>query len=194
MASSNQGFFWDLGSMVYGDDGWQFLEEDSYRIETLFKKQEHEEQLQLQQLLRQQEEEEEEEQEEEEPQGQDNKTMRKRENTITTKAWRGVADTLLIVLPAVAVEGGGVTGRKPCSQQFCFYCGCSAVQTEASAMQDRPRGGELVKGLVGVVSVYGLQDRARGSFLISSDYVKNLLKDSHGVLKSGDQDFVDRCG
>uniref|UniRef100_A0A0D9WXZ0 Uncharacterized protein n=1 Tax=Leersia perrieri TaxID=77586 RepID=A0A0D9WXZ0_9ORYZ len=50
--------------------------------------------------------------------------------------WRGVADTLLVVLLAVVVGGGGATGQKPCPQQLCFYCGCSAVQTETSAMQD----------------------------------------------------------
>uniref|UniRef100_A0A0D9XBH6 WIYLD domain-containing protein n=1 Tax=Leersia perrieri TaxID=77586 RepID=A0A0D9XBH6_9ORYZ len=54
-------------SLVYGDDGWPFLEEDSYCVvqETLFEKQEHQEQLQLQQQV-----EKEEEQEEEEPQPQ----------------------------------------------------------------------------------------------------------------------------
>uniref|UniRef100_A0A0D9WXY7 WIYLD domain-containing protein n=1 Tax=Leersia perrieri TaxID=77586 RepID=A0A0D9WXY7_9ORYZ len=73
-SSSASSLRWPLGAAghncmsweaVYGDDGWLFLEEDSYRVvqETLFEKQEHEEQLQLQQ-----QEEEEEEQEEEEPQ------------------------------------------------------------------------------------------------------------------------------
>uniref|UniRef100_A0A0D9XBB5 WIYLD domain-containing protein n=1 Tax=Leersia perrieri TaxID=77586 RepID=A0A0D9XBB5_9ORYZ len=57
-----------LGASVYGDDGWPFLEEDSYRVvqEALFEKQEHDEQLQLQ-LLQQQDDDE---QAEEEPQPQ----------------------------------------------------------------------------------------------------------------------------